>query len=252
MTKTKFCLLGLCCAVMATTLLTASAQTTVRLHGATSPAKILQPKKEAIEAKTGTKLEIVGNGSGRGLTDLIAGSADVAMVGASLKATAAVMNKEKPGSVDVAGLTEIPLSKIKLLVISHPGNGVKSLTLNQLADVFSGKVSNWKEVGGSDLPIKIVLPFVGDGARTSVQDQVLNGGDYAKSAVLRNLSKELSPVVAQLPGACSFVSAKNVDGNVSVISIDKELFMPMVFVVKGEVSGEIKKVVDEARPLLAE
>ena len=253
MINTRFSVaVGLALTVCTLATTTTFAQTTVRVHGATTASKLLLAKKEAIETKTGVKLEVVGNGSGRGLTDLIAGSADIAMVGSSLKATAAAMNKEKPGSVEVSGLTEIPLNKVKLNLIVHPSAGIKTLTLSQLSSVLTGATRNWKEVGGSDVPIKLVIPFVGDGARTSVQDAVMDGADFAKDAIVRSLSKEIYPIVAQLPGACGFVSAKNTEGNVTVCSTDKEFFMPMVLVVKGEPSSDIKKVVEETRPLFVE
>ncbi len=230
---------------------TASAQTTVRIHGAVTPGKILQAQKDVIETKTGVKLEIVGNGSSRGLADLADGAADIAMVGSSLKATAAVANKEKPGSIDTSGLTEIPVSKVTLLFVTHPGAGVKSLTTGQTKDILSGKIKNWKDVGGNDVPIKVVLPFVGDGSRTSIQEEILGGADFTKDALLRNLSKDITPIVVQMPGACSALSAKNVEGsNVAVVKTETELFMPLVLVVKGEPGAEIKKVIEEAKSIL--
>lgn len=224
----------------------------VRLHGAVTLGKSLDAKKDSIESTTGAKLEIVGNGTGRGLTDLLGGSADVALLAGSLKGTAAAMNKEKPGSVAVEGLTEIPVLSVPLCVITHPAAGVKSLKEAQLRDVLSGKVTNWKDVGGSDQAIKLVLPFAGDGARITMQEALLAGADFAKDAVVRNTSKELSAVVAQLPGSISFLTAKNIEGNVEKVTVDKEFPMPLQFVVKGEPAGDVKKVIETAKTLLAQ
>lgn len=204
-------------------------------------------QKATVESQTGLKLEIVGNGAGRGLVDLSGGQADIAMIGGSLKGVAGVMNKEKAGSVDASGMKEIPISSVKLVTITHPGVGVKSLTEAQLRDVLTGKAANWKDVGGPDLPVKVVLPFTGDGGRITTQETLLGGAAFAPGAVVRNSAKDICVVVAQLPGACAVLSVKNVEGNVTTVGMEKELPMPLQFVVKGEPAGDIKKVVEAVK-----
>ena len=233
------------CAVVAFTV-EASAQT-VRLHGATSLEKMLGAKRQAVEGETGLKLEIVGNGTGRGLADLLGGRADIAMIGGPLKGVARVMNEEKPGSVDTTGLVEVPLANVKLVFITHPVVGIKALTAAQARDVLTGKAANWKDVGGPDLPIKVVLSFTGDGARISVQEDLLQGADYAKNGIVRNSAKDMALVVSQLPGACALLSNQNAVGKVTTVPLDKEILMPMQLVVKGEPTGDVKKVVDAAK-----
>jgi phosphate transport system substrate-binding protein len=222
----------------------------VRLHGAVSMEKLFSAQKQAIESQTGTTLEIVGNGSGRGLADLSGGLADIAMIGGSLKAVADAMNKEKAGSVDPAGMQAVSIADLKLAVVTHPALGVKSLTAAQLRDVLTGKAKNWKEVGGPDAPIKVVLPFAGDGARVSMQDALLKEAEFAKDAIVRNSSKDVCAVAAQLPGACGFVTVKNVAGEIAIVTTDQEFVMPMQLVTKGEPSGAIKKVVDLAKTVI--
>ena len=226
------------------------AQTVVRLHGAITMEKLLSAQRQALQTQAGVRVELVGNGSGRGLADLSAGLADVAMIGGSLKGVAEATNKEKPGSVSIDGMREIPLAAIKLVVIAHPSAGVKSLTGAQLRDVLSGKAKSWKEAGGADLPIRLVLPFAGDGARISIQESLLKGADFAKDAILRNSSKDLAVVVTQVPGACAFLSAKNAEGSGSIIPVAADLAMPMQFIVKGEMAPEVKKVVEFAKTVI--
>ena len=229
---------------------TAPVQGAVRLHGAVTLEKIVNQQKTAIEAQAGVPLEIVGNGSGRGLADLAGGSADIGMIGGSLKGVADAMNKEKAGSVDTSGMKEIPLTGIKIAIVAHAGVGVKSLTEGQLRDILTGKTANWKEVGGPDLPVKLVLPFAGDGVRITLQESVLKEAEFAKSAVVRNSNKDIPVVISQLPGSCSILSVKNVEAGIATIATEKEYIMPMQFVVKGEPASEVKKVVDTAKALI--
>jgi phosphate transport system substrate-binding protein len=226
------------------------AQTPVRLHGAVTMEKLLAAQKQAIESQTGARLEIVGNGSGRGLADLASGLADVAMIGGSLKGVAEAANQEKPGTVNPAGMVEIPLLSVKLVIVVHSGVGVKSATADQLRDLLSGKIKNWKELGGADLPVKVVLPFAGDGARISLQESILKDTAFTKDAILRNSAKDLGVVVTQLPGACSFLSVKMADASMATLSVDKELLMYLQFVTKGEPTGDTRKVLDLAKTLI--
>jgi phosphate transport system substrate-binding protein len=222
---------------------------TVRVHGATTLSKILTEQQPALEAQTGLKLEIVGNGSGRGLTDLIAGQADIAMLAGSVTGIADALNKEKPASVDASGLQGTPLPSVKLLFVINPSAGVKSFTEAQARDVFTGKVANWKEVGGADLSVKVVLPAVGDGARVTTQEQVLGGADFVKDAIVRNSSKDIPPVIGQLPGSVSFLSEKNAAG-LTTVAYEKDLQMPSLLVTRGEPAGDVKKVVDAVKGII--
>jgi phosphate transport system substrate-binding protein len=219
-------------------------QTPVKLHGAVTLEKLITAQKAAIETQAGVKLETVANGSGRGLSDLAAGLADIGMIGGSLKGVADATNKEKPGSVDVTGMKEMLITSVKLAIVSHPGVGVKSLTTAQIADIFSGKITNWKAVGGADLPVKVVLPFAGDGARITLQETALKNTDFVNGAIIRNSNKDIPQVVSQLPGACSVLTIKNVEGNIASIAMEKDILLPMCLVVKGEATGAIQKTID--------
>ena len=240
--------LGVACALFA--FAQAIGAQTIRVHGAVTLDKLLRAQQAAVESQTGLKLDLLGNGAGRGLAELASGQADIAMIGGPLKGVAEAMNAEKPGSVDPAGLKEIPVLQVKLAFITHPAVGVKSLTESQLADVLSGKAASWKDVGGADVPVKVVMAFPGDGARISTRAQVLKGGEFSKTLIQRNSAKDLCVVVAQLPGACTMISAPNVDGAVAPVALDKEFSQPMQFVTKGEPAGDIKKVIDTAKSLI--
>lgn len=222
---------------------------TVRLHGAITMEKLISAQKSAIEGQSGAKLEVIGNTAGRGLMDLLAGEADVAMLGGSLKGVAEALNMLKPGSASAAGLVETPFGSVKIVLVAQPAVGVKSITAAQAKDILEGKISSWKEVGGADVPVRVVLPAVGEGAWVSVRDQIMEGGAFAKNAIQRTSSKEIPAVIQQLPGAIAFLTEKNAAG-LNVIGCDKEIQMPMLFVTKGEPSGDVKKVLDSIRAVV--
>jgi len=227
----------------------ANAQT-VRMHGAVAFSNMADAQKAAIESKSGVKIEVVANGSGRGLMDLVGGQADIALVAGPLAAVAEVMNKEKPGSLDVSQMKEILIMTSQTVIMANPGVGVKKLTDAQMSDVLTGKVTNWKEVGGADIPIKVVLPFSGDGSRIMVRNTLFPGRDYSAKAIIRNSAKDLCVVVAQLPGACSVTGKQNVEGNIIVIATDHDIMIPWSAVVKGDPAGDVKKDIDALAAIL--
>jgi len=136
-----------------------------------------------------------------------------------------------------------------MLFVINPSAGVKSLTEAQAREVLTGGVTNWKDVGGADLPIKVVLPFAGDGVRVTVQEQILNGADFVKDAVLRNSAKDIPPVIKQLPGSVSCLSEKNATG-LTTVEYEKPIHISTLLVTKGEPAGDIKKVVDAVKGLV--
>jgi len=242
------CAATLCCTLA---LVHAADAETVRLHGSVSMAKTIQTKKKAIEAASGAKLEAVGNGAGRGLADLSNGQAEIALLSGPFKGVADAMNKEKAGSVEIAQLKEIPLfNTSKLGFFAHPAIGVKSLTENQLRDVLTGKVTNWKEVGGTDVPIKVVIGFGADGVRVTVKSLLFPGLDYAADAIVLKTSKEIPALLADSPGACGMLIAKSAEGNIMEVNLEHALGIPTSLVVKGEPSGDVKKVIDSTKGFL--
>jgi len=231
-------------------LLAAANAQTVRLHGSVSLAKTIDGKKAALESQTGVKLEVVGNGAGRGLADLSGGQADIALLAGPLQGVAEAMNKDKAGSVDTARMKEIPLMTTRMGFYTHPSAGVKSLTMAQIRSVFTGAVANWKEVGGADLPIKVVLAFGADGTRVAVRQELFPETDYVKTAIVRNSAKDVPAVLAQLPGACAVLSVQNADGNIADIALERELKLGWSMVVLGDPAGDIKKVIDAVTPVI--
>lgn len=96
-------------------------------------------------------IQVTGGGSGAGIAALITGSVDIANSSRPIKPSEIKKLKEK---YDTSGV-EIPCAKDGLSVFLNKENVVSELTIKQLADIFSGKITNWKEVGGADAKIQL-------------------------------------------------------------------------------------------------
>ncbi len=228
------------------TALAANAQT-VRLHGAIGLANMVTAKKADIEAQSGAKIEVVANGSSRGIADLNGGRADIALLAGDLKLVADAVNKEKPGSIDIAGLKTVSLISSKIGFFTNPALGIKKLTDAQARDVLTGKTTNWKQVGGPDLPVKLVLPFAGDGARITGQAILLRGADFATGAIVRSSGKDVAVVVEQLAGSCCLIGVRSAPGTtMTLVELENEYASLYQLVFKAEPAGDVKKVIDAA------
>ncbi|MBV8564214.1 MAG: substrate-binding domain-containing protein [Methylobacteriaceae bacterium] len=217
----------------------------ISLHGSTTVMNMLVlPNKAEIEAASGQQLEIVGNGSQRGLADLLSGKAQIAMISASLELEVNKVNEKSADLISPGRLNAHAVGEARVAFAVHPSNSVKSLSGAQLADVLSGKVQNWREVGGPDLPIMVVTAQPGDGLRTMVEGRLLNGDSVSKDARAMTNATQIAKVVAQVPGAIGIVAAASIDASVVRLATDVEIVQPLILVTLGPETQEVRRVID--------
>lgn len=219
----------------------------VSLHGSTTVNNaILTPKKAEIEKASGQQLEIVGNGSGRGIVDLIEGKAQIAMISAPLEDEVKKLNEKTPGSVDGARLKAHQIGESRVAFAVHPSNTVKSLTNAQLADVFTGKIKNWKELGGVDQPIVVVAAQPGDGLRSMVEGSLIKGSSLPADTRAMPNATQVAKVVSQLPGGIGILAPASIDGSIAELRGEKPIVQPLILVTMGDETAEIKQVLEAA------
>ena len=132
-------------ATLAATLLAApmASADTLNVSGSTTVAgAILLPMEEAIEAQSGVSLEIVANGSSRGIDDLVNGRAELAMISAPLDVTVEKIEGRTPGSLAGTSLQAHQISETRVAFVVHPSNPVTSMTLDQVTGILNGSVTN--------------------------------------------------------------------------------------------------------------
>lgn len=216
----------------------------VKLNGAASVVTdLVTPHQAQVEKTTGLKLVVNKSNAGKGLIDLIDGNCDAAMASASLDATLQAAKS--------AGLTK-PVPDLKMYVIAksevvfvvHPSNPVKVLTWEQIKDIHTGKITNWKELGGKDLAITVYTDAKASATRGLIKQTVLANAEYAASAKAVGFVKEVNDQVALDPSGIGGLGSGFVDaGKVAVVST-KKLERPLGFVTVGPASAKVHKVMD--------
>ena len=166
----------------------------VTVKGSDTMVILSQKWAEAyMKKKPGATIQVTGGGSGVGLAALINGSTDIANSSRPIKSSEVGKLKEKYGTMGV----EIPCAKDGLSVFLNKGNTVSELTIKQLGDIFSGKITNWKEVGGADAKIQLYGRESSSGTFEFFKDHVVK--------------TDFSPRCQTLPGTAAIVNAVKKD-----------------------------------------
>jgi len=229
---------------------TADAAPEVRIRGSTTVAYgLIYPEKKAIEEKTGAKLQVLPSSTTHGLTDLAEGRADIAMLAEPLATIAPIINANHPGMVDISDYQDSFIGNANVLFIVHPDNPIRKLTRAQLADLFSGKIKNWSELGGHDRPVLLV------GEPTSTPHRMIRevlGIAYAPDLRVVQNTNQTAIVVAQAPGGFSYFTDRHklpAGVEVARVATDVELQLPLHLVRRRDASDEVKLVVETAASL---
>jgi phosphate transport system substrate-binding protein len=221
---------------------------TVAIHGSTTVSNaILVPHKAEIEKASGQTLDVVANGSGRGLADLVGGKTDIAMISAPLATEVASANAKTPGAIDPAKLVAHQIGEALVAFVVHPSNKVTVLTLAQVTDILSGKITKWSEVGGADQPIVVVAAMPGDGVRSMVESRLLGGASIVGQKRELPNAPQISQVTSQLPAALGLTSAASVGTGVTVLKTDQAIGQPLILVTMGQASPDATKVIEAAK-----
>jgi phosphate transport system substrate-binding protein len=141
----------------------------------------------------GASIQVTGGGSGVGLAALINGSTDIANASRPIKPSEVEKLKARYNTLGV----EIPCAKDGLSVYLNKANPVASLTLKQIGQIFAGKITNWKEVGGPDAAIKLYGRESSSGTFGFFKDNVVK--------------TDFSPTCQTLPGTAAIVNAVKKD-----------------------------------------
>ena len=149
-----------------------------------------------MEKNSGVTIQVTGGGSGIGIAALINGSTEIANSSRPMKPTEREKLKQRYNSLGV----EIKTAKDGLSVYMHKSNPVKELTIQQIKDIYTAKITNWKEVGGNDAKIIIYGRENSSGTYVYFKDNVLGGADFSSS-------------MQSMPGTAAVVNAVAKDKN---------------------------------------
>ena len=182
---------------------------TVSLAGSTSMQKLCEAMIESFsEEYPDITVTAEYTGSGAGLEAVAAGKTDIGNSSRALK------DSEK-----AAGVEENIVAIDGIAVITHTSNTVSDLTSQQLTDIYTGKITNWVDLGGADEAIVVLGREAGSGTRGAFEE-LLDVADQCAYAQELDSTGGVLAKVASTPGSIGYVSLDVVDGTVKALSLD--------------------------------
>ena len=194
-------------AILALSMLAGCGKKSVTTDGSTSMEKVIGALGEAYQAKTGVTVDYNPTGSSSGIKAVLEGRCDIGLSSRNLKDS----EKEQ-------GLKQTVLAYDGIAIIVHPGNPVSDLTLEQIAAIYTGSITNWSEVGGSDGPIVLIGREAGSGTRDGFES-ITGTTDAIKYSQELTSTGDVITTVAGNPNAIGYASLASVKSTVKAISV---------------------------------
>jgi len=175
------------------------------------------------------RISVTGGGSGTGIAALINGTVDIANASRQIK-------PEETSLAEANGIqpVEFVIARDAIAIIVHPENPVSELTLQQISDIYSGKINNWSEVGGEDRPIVRLSRETNSGTHVYFLETVLRLGTkddktlFAMNTLLLPSSEGIIAEVRQNPNAIGYDGLGYVPADVKKIAVAKTAGEPYI------------------------
>jgi len=243
----------------------ASEKNSIQIKGSDTMVNLGQAWAEKyMEINPQDFVAVTGGGSGTGISSLISGTCDIAMSSRNIKGKEISLAKQK-------GINpfEIKVALDGLAVVVNPQNPVTKLTIDQLAQIFTAKINNWKQVGGIDSKIVLLSREVNSGTHVYFKEHILRKGDpnskeeFAPGALLLSSSQAIADEITQNPAAIGYYGMGYISAKQKPIAVAKDeksqyvtptienvlngkypISRPLFLYTNGEPKGLVKKFVD--------
>jgi phosphate transport system substrate-binding protein len=224
-----------------------SSNSQITVAGSTSVQPVAEKLAQAYMQKNpNVKINVQGGGSGVGIKSVSEGTVDIGTSSKDLNANESV------------GLNQTVIGKDGIVVAVNTANSVSSLTKDQLKGIFSGNITNWNQISGTDAKIDVITREDGSGTRTAFEDVVMGKDVKIKAdAIVQSSTEAVKQSIKGDPNAVGFISLANLDSTVKAIAVDGvapseqtvsdgsyKLQRPFIFITKGEPKGAVKDFID--------
>ena len=245
----------------------ASTKNNIQIKGSDTMVNLGQAWAEKyMEINPQDFVAVTGGGSGTGFSSLISGTCDIAMSSRNIKNKEITLAKQKGINPN-----EIKIALDGLAVVVNPKNPLSNLTIEQLAQIFTGKITNWKELGGLNSKIVLLSREVNSGTHVYFKEHILRKNDpnsqeeFFPGALMLSSSQAIADEVAQNPSAIGYYGMGYISAKQKPIAVAKDekseyeaptienvvngkypISRPLFIYTNGSPQGLVKKFIDFA------
>lgn len=210
----------------------AAAADQITVKGSDTMVLIAQRWAEAyMKSNPGTTIQVTGGGSGTGIAAIIEGTCNIANSSRPIKASELAKGKDSGKNI-----IEHKVALDALVVVVHPSNTVKELSVAQLKAIFTGAVTNWNQVGGSDSPIVIYSRESNSGTYGFFKEHILANADFTPTALYMPGTAAIKNGVSKDPKAIGYGGAAYFagKGGTKIIPIKQTKDSPAINPIKAD------------------
>ncbi len=188
----------------------------ITISGSTTVLPVAQATAEIfMDQNPDINISVRGGGSSVGIASIMAGSADIGNASRHIKTKEITSAREN-------GINpyEIVVANDGIAVVLHKDNPIKNLTVQQVKDIYTGKISNWKDLGGPSMPIVVISRDVSSGTFEVFNELVLSGSKAIDGALMLASNNAVVSTIASTPGAIGYAGLGYVTETVKAVTID--------------------------------
>ncbi len=186
-----------------------------KIKGSDTVLPLSQAEAEAFMKKNpSASIAVTGGGSGVGLSAIISGTTDIAQSSRAMK-----MDEKLKMQEAGKAFKEVIIAYDALAVIVNPANPVSQLTREQLEGIFTGKITNWKDLGGDDAKIVAYSRETSSGTYEFFKEHVLNKKNFSATALLMPATGAIVQSVSQTKGAIGYVGLAYIEKTVKPLKV---------------------------------
>ena len=230
-----------------------AAEKIIVIKGSTTVLPIAQSCSEVfMDQNEDISISVQGGGSGVGIASLIDGTCNIADASRPIKDKEIATAKEK-GINPVANV----VARDAIAVAVHPSNDIDGLTLEQIKAIYTGEISNWSDLGGSDSEIVVISRDSSSGTFETFNELALDDEKVRPDALLQASNSAVATSVANTPGAIGYIGLGYVSEKVKAVAVDETmpsketvnsgdyaLARPLFMYTDGEPKGAVEKFLD--------
>lgn len=237
--------IALTAAVVALSVSLAAADEIKLVGGSTSIVTVITPVKAAFEKATGITLNATAAGSKVAVQKLDAGDVEAATAAHTPEELFGVLDKDK---IQLKNRDKLKVAQLappaSFAIIVNPANPVAKFSKEQINDIFSGKITNWKDVGGKDAPILCVVSNLSPGSNELFSKTFLGGKKIGVETLEASTGADLRQNVASSPEAIGYLAGALVDGSVKAVEGPVIKSNPIILLTVGAPSPKVQKLID--------